>query len=301
MSHPYPIEAITPRPGLLRAVGGFNLVIGFVLLLFGGAALYECGPFLKENHPFRLDPEFTQRVVIEMNRDLLNSLQTSARAARDEAEKKRLAAAIADVQAITKDDSGQFDSARVNASLPWVSRYMIGNLASGPPLNLLLMLAGLGLLARRNWARRLALGVAALKIGRLLVLAALLVFTVVPALRDTTAAFASTNFGRAFAAHALDTVDRSAIRNVQIKPDELVSIIAAIGYGYAALALGFGAIWPAIVLIVLTRPGARAACGVSENISSRATITPVDSARRDVWLPIDHPEPRPATISWESA
>ena len=200
MSHPDSYESDVSSPSLVRAVGGFNLVVGLFLLLFGLAMLYESGPFLKENHPFQLDPELTQRVVIEMRGDLLRSLRERTQATRDEAEKKRLAIAINEVSAASTDLSGRVDFPKINAALPWVSRYLAVNLLSGPPLNLLLAIWAVALLARRNLGRRLAIGLAVIKIVRLLVLAGMLVFAVVPALADTMGEFAATDFGRVFAA-----------------------------------------------------------------------------------------------------
>ncbi len=256
LPQPESYEADVTRPGLVRAIGALNLVVGLFLFLFGLAALYECGPFLRENHPFRLDPELSQRVVVEMRADLVRSLRERSQTTRDVAEKKRLAVAIDEVTAASTDLSGRVNFSKINAELPWISRYLALNLVSGPPLNLLLALAGVGLWACRNWGRRLAIGLAVLKLGRLLALAGMLVFAVVPALRDTMGEFAATDFGRVFAAQAT-SASPMAVSGVQLKADEIVRLCTTIGYGYAALALAFSAIYPAILLIVLTRPARR--------------------------------------------
>ena len=51
-----------------------------------------------------------------------------------------------------------------------------------------------------------------------------------------------------------------AVSTVRLKAEEIVNLCATIGYGYAALAFGFSAIYPAMMLVVLTsaRRGPRA-------------------------------------------
>jgi hypothetical protein len=47
---------------------------------------------------------------------------------------------------------------------------------------------------------------------------------------------------------------------VKLEPSEVGEVLVSAGYGYAAMSLGLGSVVPAVLLILLTRDGARAAC-----------------------------------------
>ena len=262
-----PAEPVTPRPGFLRAIGVLNLVVGGLLLLFGAGSLYTVGPFLLENDPLQIDPTLTQDVVNDMRREMVETLARREQSARTALEKQKLAEARNDLQTVRTDLNGQVDFGRVNANLPWLSRYLWLNLLSGPALNLLTLVSGIGLILLSKWGRALAIWTAVLKIGRLIALCGLLCFVVVPRLNDVAGQFAGTDFGKAFLRRALDQQDPSTrvvgTPAVRFEPDEMVRILASLGYGYAVMGLALGAIYPTIALVVLTRPAARAACSVA--------------------------------------
>lgn len=259
-------EPVTPCPGFLRTIGVLNLAFGGVLLLFGAGCLYTVGPFLLDNTPLQIDPALTQVVINDMRREMVETLALREQSARTAAEKQKLAEARNDLQTVRTDLSGRIDFGRVNANLPWLSRYLWLNLLSGPVLNLLTVVSGVGLIFLSKWGRTLAVWVAVLKIGRLIVLCGLMSFVVVPRLSDVAEQFAGTDFGKAFLRRALDQQDPSTTvigtPAVRFQPDEMVRILAALGYGFAVMGLALGAIYPTVALIVLTRPAARAACSV---------------------------------------
>ena len=257
-------EPVAPRPGLLRAIGFCHLVFGTLLSLFGAACLFILVPFLVENHPFQVDPVLADDGANEIRREMVASLRRRASTVTSPAETRRLTEARAEMESVRIDLAGQIDLAKVNADLPWISRYLWINILSAPALNFLMIFAGMGLVWKRNWGRALAIGTAVLKLARLIVLAALLALVVVPSTADVADRFGRTDFGRAFIKHARDqqgpSLNPFATANINFTPEELVRIIAACGYGYAAIAAALGAIYPAATLLVLSRPGARAAC-----------------------------------------
>lgn len=263
MSQEPPPEPITPRPGLLRAVGVCNLVFGGLLLVFGAGSLFLLVPFLSENQPFQVNPALANEVADDIRREMVATLRQRESTSRSEPEKRRLAVVRAELQSVRTDLSRQLDLPRVNDDLSWISRYLWINILSGPPLNLALILAGIGLARRRRWGLLLALWTAALKLVRLLTLGLLLAIVVVPSTADAADRFARTDFGRAFVNHARDQQDPFATSAIHFNPEELARILSACGYGYAAMAGALSALYPAALLLVLSRPAARAACAAS--------------------------------------
>ena len=145
-----------------------------------------------------------------------------------------------------------------------------------------MLVAGFGLVRLKGWARKLALWVAALQLARVVVLSALMGLVVIPHLTRTVRQFARSDFGEAFIRAAVEQsiVGGGAASGSQINPEEFTRMLRAIGNGATLLSLGFRAIYPVIVLVVLTRAGARAACsgGASNFASSGAPqVSPGDA------------------------
>jgi hypothetical protein len=256
-----------PQPGLVKAVGILNLLIGGFLLLCGGGCLYRVVPPLLMNNPPRIEPDEAQNAAEEIRRQMIADLQDLERSAPAEADRERYRKSRVELESKPPRLAEQVDFGKVNADLPWLSRYLWADLLSGPVLNLLLLVSGIGLILTKSWGRALALGTAGLKIARLAVLNGFLAVMVVPHLSEAADQFARSDFGATVVKHAMDQqaarqkgASAPAPAAVQLSATDLVQVLRACGYGYAAMNLCLGAIYPAVVLIVLTRPGARAAC-----------------------------------------
>lgn len=253
----------SPQRGLPRTIGILNIVFGGLLLLVGAGACYVMVPFLRENDPLQFDPEISRGVAEDVRREMLRGLETTAQGERDEAARRRLAAAVAELKGVDTDVARQVDFGKVNADLPWFNRYVWINLLSGLVLNALMVLAGVGLVLLRGWGRGLAVVVSALKLVRLVALASLLAFVVVPRLSGVAGQFAATDFGKSFLQHAMDQRGANPVPlpvpTVRFKPDEFVRVLETLGDFYAVLGLGLGAIYPIVVLLVLRRAGVREA------------------------------------------
>jgi len=253
-----------PLPGLTRAVGVFHALFGLVLLLAGLGVASIFVPFLLAHNPLQFDPAFTQEVVRDVRRELVEQVRLKEAAAADPAEKARLAKTRLDLEATPARIGNQVDFARINADLPRVESLLWFDLISGPVLNLLMVVAGGGLAGLTRWGRRLSLWVAALKVARLVVLSGGLAFVVVPAVTHLVGQFVRADFGPAFLRGAIAQSAGGGgglvVPPPRLSPDDFLRVLASCGYLYAVLVLALGAIWPAIVLVVLTRPGARTAC-----------------------------------------
>jgi hypothetical protein len=244
------------RPGLPKTIGVLDLVFGGVLLLCGAGGLSTLGPFLVRNNPLQIDPAETREGMRQL---LIDDLRNQESGAATPAEKNRLRKARLELESRPSDLASKVDFTAINRDLPWLSRYLWADLLSGTVLNVLLIVSGIGLIRLKQWGRRLGVWVAATKLVRLVALCALLTAIVVPSLSRVLGQFARTDVGEAYVRQAVE-LGSPAGSTLQLSASEIVEIIRALGYGYALMSLGLGAIFPAVSLLVLTRPGARLAC-----------------------------------------
>jgi len=260
-------STLTPpaRPGLVRAVGVLNLLVGGVLLLAGLGLLALAGPALARNHPLRLDPAEAEAVLGEMHEGLRTDLRHMEKSAATEARRGALRRALESLDQAGREGDGRsasgVDYRAVNADLPWLAAYLWADVLTGPVLNLLAAVSGVGLVRLRGWGRRLAVSAAVWKIVRLAALGVLLAAVVVPRCSRSLGQFARTDVGAGMLAAALD---RQAAGSgggpaLRITPEEFLGMLAALGYAYALLGFALGAVYPAAVLATLCRPEARAA------------------------------------------
>jgi hypothetical protein len=124
-----------------------------------------------------------------------------------------------------------------------------------------LLVSGIGLLLHKNWARVLAIVTAALKILRLVALCVLLVTVVIPKMGRMCDVLSGSELGKAFFKQAMDQQKARGANPAGPEPTpELVAqVLRTSGNAYAVLLPCLGCIYPIIVLVLLTRPGARAA------------------------------------------
>jgi hypothetical protein len=256
-SAPLPVE---PKPGWLKAVGVLNIVCALAMLGFGLGTLALAGPHLREYTPLEFDPALTQDVFNELRRQSVADLTRFEESARSPLDKLRFARAREEMQKVDTNLNGKLDFDRLNADLPWVTRYLWLNLLSGPVVNMLLLASGVALLTAKGWSRTVAIRVAALKIARLAALAVFLCLIVIPRGNDALGLLVRTEFGQAFVRHAMDQQDPAAnsvpLPVVRFRPDEFVRIVRAMGYTYAIVGFALSAIYPASTILVLTRPAA---------------------------------------------
>ncbi|GAC1468296.1 MAG: hypothetical protein NVSMB9_10810 [Isosphaeraceae bacterium] len=243
------------RPALSRGIGFLNLLVGVFLLSCGLGALLLMVPFLLRNNPFQLDPKQTQYVVDIMREQWAEELRADEQSARSPGEKERFRDARRKLLASRSTFAGQVDFDRINADLPWLSRYLWVDLISGPVLNALLIVSGAGLLQRARWGRALAVRVALLKVLRLTVLSAFLAAILVPKLREIVRQFVASDLGEAFLQKALDPSSLAKgpfhVPSIQLTSQEFVQILTTMGYGSALFLFVLGSLYPLIVLVVL--------------------------------------------------
>jgi hypothetical protein len=216
-------------------------------------------PFLRENTPMRIEPTTAQEVADGLKEQLILDLRAKEQQAKSEAEKTKVREERQTIEAKKSGIADRVDFAKVNSDLYWVSPFFWVDVVTGPVLNFLFLISGLGLLALKGWARKLAIGIALFKIVRLGALCALAMGLVVPGMGRALMALANSDVGDGLLRTTLGQVNQMLNASVTMSPTEVVQAMTWVGYGFAVVMLGFGSIYPAIVLLVLTRPSARSA------------------------------------------
>jgi hypothetical protein len=114
-----------------------------------------------------------------------------------------------------------------------------------------MLIAGIGLLQLKESGRKLALWTFGLKVVRLCALAVMMIIIVIPITsRMTSEMMAGMTKGGAGAPP-------------QAVFGDMAKFQAAMGTVQAVLGTAFGSIWPIVGMVLLTRPGTRAACQAS--------------------------------------
>jgi hypothetical protein len=253
-----------PQPGLLKTIGVLNVLFGGALLLYGLSCLNVTAPLLVGRIPLRFEPELTQAVFDGLRDEQVKFLRDQEKAAPTDAERKRLMKERLDVEAKHSRVKDEVDFAKINTelSLSRLGFYLWVDVLGGPVLNLLFVFSGFGLLLRKNWARLVAAATAALKLLRLVVLTGLLIFAVIPHVCAVFDSFMATDTGRQVITQAIQRQQAqqgAAPGGPQPSPDEIARALRGVSTVLAVFVACFGAVYPLIALILLTRPGARAA------------------------------------------
>ncbi len=123
---------------------------------------------------------------------------------------------------------------------------------SGLALNVVMLVSGIGLVQLKEWSRKLALWTFGLKIVRLGVLATITIIFIIP----ITAKMSSDLMA--------GMVQSGAGGPQAAMMGNMAKLQAAFGTASAVLGFIFCSIWPVIGIVLLSRPGTRAACGASK-------------------------------------
>jgi hypothetical protein len=249
-SPPYRDE---PAPtSIPKTIGILNIIFGGLLLLcsictgVGLAMQSAMGPMFAAQQQ-----QFQQLAEAERQKQL-QDLQNRERGAQNAEEKAELQAQAKALKARPLPKMPDMSKFSQEASL---QGYSIVDVVTGLTLNVLLVICGIGLVCYREWARRLAIWVAAVKILRLVVLYGFFILIVVP---RVTRAFTS------MFQEMIEQMGKNVPPGQEIpKAAEIEQMGTVIGMMYAGFGIGMiilGAVYPIIVLMLLTRPRVKAAC-----------------------------------------
>jgi hypothetical protein len=247
---------IVPNPQVPRTFGLLNIIFGVIMLLVGAGY----GVF------YAMAPTFSQTIQVQMakqqeaekaKRDAqIADLKHREDTAKTEEEKASIKAERAAVEATPQPDlSGMSDLTGLNVySDPRLAVYYFSEVGAGILLNILMIISGAGLLGLTNWGRRLALGVAWLKILRWVAMTVAVLVIVLPITTERMQkAFEKIN-AQAQAQAGAGTPPPA------MPTAEIAKMGALMGAVLAVIGAIVAMIYPALTLWFLTRPRAVAAC-----------------------------------------
>jgi hypothetical protein len=247
-----PVPPVQPNTGGPKAIGVLNIVFGTLLLLCAICSSINLAMQSAMGPMMQAQQQQLQQAMKAEREQQLQELRDLEQAAKDEKEKANLQARQKALQAQPVPKMPDFTKFTQNAHL---TVYAIADIVTGLILNIAMIISGIGLLALKEWGRVTALWVAGLKIVRLVALYSIFAVVVVPVLvRSMTSMFEE----------MFDELAKAGPPGARGPgPAELSQMAMGMGTMMTAFAIGMivlGVIYPAIVLIVLTRPSVKAAC-----------------------------------------
>jgi len=254
---------VVPNPQIPRTFGLLNIIFGVIMLLVG--VFYAAWLVLAPSFTKAMQEQMVQQqAALKAQRQTqIADLKRQEADAKTEAEKQALQSTRASIEATPEPDVTAFqDLTGWNIlSDRRLAIYYVSEIGLGILLNLLMIIAGGGLMALAEWGRRLALGVAWLKILRWVAMAIVTLTLVLPITMERT--------HKAFA--KMDAQVRAGGAATPMKMTDLARISAITGAITAVVGAVLACVYPALTLWFLTRPRARAACLA---VAPKARATP---------------------------
>jgi hypothetical protein len=258
MTHAKQAGAVVPNPRLPRTMGILNIVFGSLLILAGLGKVVSTLYMPAVSAMMRAQQAKMEADALAKEQedvaDLLAGLAEREKAATTPAQKEEIEAERAAIRSRPKPFVPNMTAGTEVAQDPAFVRFNWGEILTGLALNAPMLASGIALLRLREWGRRLALWVAGLKLVRLLVLTIASLIVVAPLMTRM--------MGQEF--EKVGTQMQQAGRGAgPVQAQQLKQMRFFTGIAMTASYVGFyalGAIYPAVVLRVLTRPGVRAAC-----------------------------------------
>jgi hypothetical protein len=136
--------------------------------------------------------------------------------------------------------------------------YLAADFTTAVVLNLLLLASGIGLLAAKAWGRKLGVWVAALKILRLVAVYGFALIFVVPVFSQKMGAMMDKFMAQAQQRQQQNQPGAPPMPPMGKTVGTVYGMLLSAG---AVVMMLFGAIYPIVMLWVLTRPKVKAACG----------------------------------------
>jgi hypothetical protein len=245
-----PPEVTEARPAttIPRTLGILNIVFGVLLLfcaLWSGASMAMQSAMI----PAMARQQQQMQKTIEAERkaelDKLRDLEKASKNAQEKAELQR------QQKILLSQPTPQLPDFSKLSTNPRTRVFALVDATTGLLLNILMIISGIGLLAWKEWARLTALGVAAVKLLRLVGLYTFFAVAVVPTI--------SQQFRELF-----EEVAKTAPPDPNAPgPEQFAAMATAISVamvGYAIFMILFGSIYPIVVLALLTRRRVKAAC-----------------------------------------
>ncbi len=245
---------VVPNPQIPRSFGLMNIIFGALLILGGGysAASYFLLPKLFGRFQ---DTIVQQQAAKKAQRESkIAELKTKEDAAKTKEEKAELKQERAALEAAVEPDlSGIMDFNELTGlSDRRVFVYYVAEIAAGVLLNILMIVAGLGLMGLTEWGRRMAILVAELKILRWVLMTVVSMALVLPITLERTQ--------KMMVKLDAQIKAQGGARGAPFALSDVGRLGAIFGAATAIFSAIVASIYPVLTIWFLTRPPARAAC-----------------------------------------
>lgn len=265
MGQSLPPGYVLPTPQPPKTIGVLNVVFGAILIVLSlfTLAMQAFMPFYGKVMVAQQN-QVTQQALgtFEANQKAeLADVETREKSAKTPEEKAALAAERDAIQRRPKPFVPDMTVGFKIARHPAMVVYSWSDVATGLPLNIVMLVAGIGLINLKRWGRTLALWVAGLKLVRIAILLAASVMIVSPlATREIDKLFGD------MVKQAQRQNPASSARVQQTLRTMSVVVGATMTGGYIVYFV-LAAIYPMITLRVLSKPGVRAAFIAKQKVS----------------------------------
>jgi hypothetical protein len=246
MSNALPPGYAVPNTSLPKTTGALNIFFASLILLFVALqiGMTLLAPMLIDLAQGSINE--AQAKAEASRKQQIDALKAEEAEAKTDEEKGRIRGQIKAIEAQPKPAGPDMKALMGQMDSPVIRAYTWTDMVTALVLNVLMLASGIGLLRLKESARRLAIWVAGLKLARL---AALLLIQMVFILPMTTKMqremFAQMGASGAPNAQAMEmTAKMGAAASVAMTV--IISVLAMI--------------WPIVMIVLLTRPGSRAAC-----------------------------------------
>jgi hypothetical protein len=238
---------VEPNPSIPKTIGTLNIIFGSLLLLCGACTVASTvmqivmAPMMEaQQRQMQATIEAAHQAEIAAARKMEDEAKTPKEKAALMAQRKALEA-----QPVPK--MPDMSKMGVTANPQFVA-YTLVDAGTGCLLNIAMLVAGIGLISLKEWARRLALWTAGIKIARLFGMYGFFIIVLAPQ-------------------YAKLWTDMFAEMGKQarggIPPQQIAAITSTMTIMMASVAVAMivlGSIYPAVSIYCLTRPDAKAAC-----------------------------------------
>ncbi|MGO9467185.1 MAG: hypothetical protein ACLQIB_51825 [Isosphaeraceae bacterium] len=243
---------VVPNPQVPRSFGVMSIVFGALLLLYGaGLGLWT---FYAPGFVKGFQDQFKEQLADQKakRQAKIAELKDKVKAATKEEEKKELETELQALESTEGPDPNMLDDAISMNSDIRILTYTYTELATGILLNVCMIVAGCGLLALAEWARRMAIAIAWLKIARWGVIVGVTMLVIIPITTEKMNKM-FTNIGKQATA-------RSGRGGSPFPATSLAQMSAVVSAVTSVATAAIASIYPVCLIWFLTRPRARAAC-----------------------------------------
>jgi hypothetical protein len=242
---------VVPNPQVPRTFGILNIIFGILLLLFGAyqVVMLFVGPKIQSAMIAGMKEQQASKQAVREAR--IAALKKKEEAAKTKEEKDPITEEREELEKNPEPDVSAIMGEAVNISSDKrIVKYTAVEATSGIILNVMMLISGIGLLRMAEWGRRLALGVAWLKILRW---AAIVTYTLIVIVPISTA----------MTQKMLQQIEKQAkAKSGGGTPFPMAILAQATAVATAVMSVVtalFASIYPVLSLWFLTRPPTRAA------------------------------------------